>query len=1768
MNNKRFVRGAGISRPLKLKLILFFTCLLVVCACGLFASAKIGGLFSYARAEEAVNLIPNGNLETMGENGSIAGFQLYVEKGMTPDESDFTLSYGAFGRNNGRGVKIEKRNAESRGQAVLLSDFVNRDPEKTYIFSYYVKTENMQGDFSVFSMQHENSRWEYNNENYTQNGDWTVISTKVHGKGSESLAFYIFASTVNDKPGMGTVYIDDVSLTEYTPDPTNLIYNPGFSEVSANRAADWSFWVALNDQSEALADVDFGIETGENSLDGSSFRIRNRSGNQMIRGVLNSNIFAMEPGATYMFSYYYRSTASSAVTAVMLRQYKDNGANPAPTANNTYYWEDSATVRGVTAGWKKVTTVFTVEPDANYGMIQMDITPTGENAVYFDDFRFEKIEIGEVNKGFERTDGAGKLPEWLLSEEESFEFSDEIFYDGASSAHIKREDYLSAFTAKSIGVFEVVPAKTYSIGYRMRSQNSPNVKATITINIYNEQQQMMDTIVSPYVFLKSDEGLSDWTDVWMRFVMPAAAVRVRFTVTISAGVADCYIDGLYCRESGNIVLSEDFESVGDDGLCYGYNGKAENFTEGKLVLNAKEEVSAEFDGALYAYGYTFTGDMVTEGNAKPVIVMDWYSYNHNKLSSASYPLKTDGASFSLEFVAPTGTYAVIAYKNEGEGSVTFDNLIIEKTYDPALAATGWEGMWICYPYTDVAYGGASLTTYYRHKFEATEPITYARIQFTGDDITTAYINGTEIEDENKEAWANTCVKVVTDLLNEGENILAFKVENQTYYTGLLFDMEIIFESGKTMRVYSDKDVLTGKLYEKCRKDGANYYEGGEMKEGDDWTAFDYDDSKWQNSYVVGPVSTQPWGTEIVYKRNTDVMPNAEITAFEIDKTVNAGEELTFTATFKTQKIIEEDIPFKVFFRGKYVADEAEVIGAWLTPTLVSGKKSSEWAVGEENALTFKVIVPDYITSGSYALQISQDEIYITNEQYFNNVIRGHYVRIATKDVSYTESKVVKENDVVRLVINGEKVVPMMYLREQTTVFKTRYAEGMAGAGVDLMCLPNCRSYNMNNDGSMWTAEDVYDFSALDGVVYETLEGAPNAKLMLMLDADPPTWWLNSHRDSRISYKENNATKYGVSYASEEWREAVNKYFTALLEYAMQSPWAGHIFSVKISAGATFEWQYYGQTLSQCADMSAAGLNSFRKWLRAKYGTDEALRKAWGKSGVTIDTVTVPTFEDRKPTTYETLLSGKAQRNVIDFHLFMSDMTTDSILSFAETVKSVTENRWIVGTYNGYLSVALTYESAGLSNASISKILESPYIDFLCSPICYDERLIGMSASYMMMVDTVIAAGKLPIIECDSRTVYFNSRSFSPSLLAEWGKTYTLKDSIESLKRDFSNMMTKGAGLWWYDMNGGWFDDPEIYSLISVMYKEWEYALNQPSKSLSRIAYVVEDDLVTTMTYSFDGSYDYLYQVLYSQKESLAHIGASFDMLFTSGLMAGTARDYDVYLIVAANLDKEEIAAINKYVKKKGKTVIWVGFPGIYGEDGEMTAANVSAVTGIDLAFAKGAAYGVTVKEGDALTAGLDGLVYGKPLSTQVDPMLCVNDWDAVPLGNIYGTDLVGLAYKKIALAGGGTYTSIYSSAGNIPAKFLRNVLKGYGAELLENDGDVVYGNESYISVATPYGGMKTIKLGRTTDVYDVFSGKLLAKDVSEITVETRAGEAILLRLGTYTEPTPDPEPDVPDPEPEKKNDTLAIVLGTTGGAATVSAAAIIAIIIKKRKTIK
>ena len=259
-------------------------------------------------------------------------------------------------------------------------------------------------------------------------------------------------------------------------------------------------------------------------------------------------------------------------------------------------------------------------------------------------------------------------------------------------------------------------------------------------------------------------------------------------------------------------------------------------------------------------------------------------------------------------------------------------------------------------------------------------------------------------------------------------------------------------------------------------------------------------------------------------------------------------------------------------------------------------------------------------------------------------------------------------------------------------------------------------------------------------------------------------------------------------------------------------------------------------------------------------------------------------------------------------------------------------------------------------------------------------------------------------------------------------------------------------------------------------------------------------------------------------ESLAHIGAPHDMILTSDIVDGLDRDYDVFIILAINLTEEEIAAIDKYVCVGGKTVIWVGFPGIYGEDGSMSAENVSRLTGFNLAVAKSATYAVTMNGKSAMTQGLDGKVYGKITSSAVSPMLYVNDEDAEVLGYLYNSNMVGLAAKAIVKADGEAYLSVYSSVGNIPSEFLMNILRGYGNNLIEDKNDVIFRNENYIAIASVYGGERTIKLDKKCDVYDVFRGEYVAKGVTEFTVELKEGTTTLFRVGDYK----DEEPVKPD----------------------------------------
>ena len=1367
--------------------------------------------------------------------------------------------------------------------------------------------------------------------------------------------------------------------------------------------------------------------------------------------------------------------------------------------------------------------------------------------------------VAAFNGGLESEDGESLPAEWYFRERSTVKVDNAEYLEGKNSLYVVRDDYGSDFYMSSLNRIPVEGNTEYRFSYWIRSVGCDYASAIVKAVVYDEAGQQVTSRQSGETILNKDgENVSDWTEIFVTRRLPSNAAWATIEITVTKGRAEFWIDKVTARP--NYPVYENFDAVNSLGRAEGWeNTGTVAFTGGEMAMYGTAASALRWD-AHSSCIYALSFDYKTSGSSALKVNIRYYSFAGKERSVETFtvPASAAGSTYTQNFTVTQAAYASIEFATEGAGSSSVDNVTVQMTYDPRTAGTGWQGAWVCYPANDIAYGLAGQNLFYRYTFEIPdEAISSAYIQFTADDSWKFWVNGTDIttsENNGMESWSFVSMEDIKDLLVPGKNVFAFEIANMTYYTGLLFDMTVVYQSGKQERFFSDETVLSALETEK--------------EEG--WEQPAYDDSDWKEVYVIGVPPCQPWN-EVSYTDNSTISDTIEIKDAEITENVTAGEEGEVTFTLSVPKQLTADYDFRVFFWGKYSSDSevSRVPSAILEP--IDAQPSSQWPAGQDITVRYRFRVPDYVESGSYMLQFDPEQVVVTGSSSFtDNKLRGFYFDITMPETPLTTSEVKRENGQTLLYINGEATSPMIYMREGSNVFKTQYAQGMEDAGVQLICLPNSRSYEMNRSGAVWVSNNRYNFDPLDDLIYETLEGAPDAKLMIHLDAEPPQWWKNANPDECVIDSNGgtamaDGTTYGASYASEKWRTDVGNYYKAFIEHVLGQPYASHVFAVKVTAGQTVEWQWWGMTTSTCGDYSPVALNAFRAWLTEQYGTDAALQAAWGDDSVTLATAQIPTWGERVNQDYTYILNGIGQRNVIDYHLFYSQMTTDSILYFADIVKQACDGRWIVGTYNGYVTNSLTFESNNIMNAHIAQILASDDVDFLCAPIAYDTRMPGMSAGYMALVDSILNAGKMFFMECDSRTVYFEIEDMEPYLLQEWGKTYTLKDTIELMKRDFAAVLAKGVGLWWYDMYGGWFDDAEIYDMVSVMKAEMDYSIAHPVQNESEIAWVIDDDLLTTTAYNFGATYSVLYGANYLQKEQLAHIGAPYDSLYLSDLENGSARSYKVYLISAVNIDAAEKAAIDA-LKKDGVTILWYGIPGVYAEDGTVSADRISEITGIDLALTNESLnYNVRIVEdpaADSVAAGVGGLLYGDyDLGARnVTPMAYSVDDDAAVLGLLNGTEYAGLVEKTVQ-GENGSWTSVYSSVSNIPAQVIRAALEKAGGHIYsENQTDALFINSGYVGISSPYGGTRTIRLKTACDVYDVFAKEYVAKNVTSFTVEMEANGTRLFKTvppGTVLE-----EPELPE-SPGGGN--IGLIIGLSVGGAVIVAAAVVVIVLLLRK---
>ncbi|MBQ7642635.1 MAG: hypothetical protein IJS67_01915 [Clostridia bacterium] len=653
------------------------------------------------------------------------------------------------------------------------------------------------------------------------------------------------------------------------------------------------------------------------------------------------------------------------------------------------------------------------------------------------------------------------------------------------------------------------------------------------------------------------------------------------------------------------------------------------------------------------------------------------------------------------------------------------------------------------------------------------------------------------------------------------------------------------------------------------------------------------------------------------------------------------------------------------------------------------------------------------------------------------------------------SKLVKNGNAVKIEINGEIFDPLSFKSFRPT---GRNVSDFYKAGIRLFCVLSTGKESATKGvpyslfGESWIGEYEYDFKPIDDQLDFFIKNAPDAYFMLMLQVDTRDWWLEQNPEYKDSFWEMSQVA-----ADERWRKAAAAYLTAAVKH-VEEKYPDKIYCYFILGGCTTEW-FSERDYEACGDKKTAAYRKYLGDANAVAPTDEELVKDHRNS----------------------LLDPVKEDSVIKYRKFHNGLISDTILYFAKKVKEATGGDRLVGVYFGYvleLGGRRLYDSGSLD---YEKVFTSDSVDIIASPSAYtwSRRREGTSA-YMVTVDTLTFNDKLYFLEFDQRT-FLKPIQFdiSRNIPGEGDKLKTEQATIDVMRRDFMLSLTKGFGIWWFDMFEGWFYSDRLMNEISRYKQISGLPALKGSKNASEIAFIVDPESL----YYANKCTNLNGELLTWERCELAMTGAPYDIY---SLCDADKIDYSQYKIVIFptlfKYDGKTEKIINEKIKKDGRTVMFLYAPFYTGDEG-FSLERAKAVTEMQL------------KE----MAMPEGMVRYKDdcygFSFTKDLSFCVkveNDYYALEkqgdlevLGRYQHSFAPALVRKKAK-----DHFVVFSGAGYVRSKELRDIAKAAGVHIYSYDPEnIVFVNDALIGVYHRNKTDATICPKVSGSYVDLFTGK-------------------------------------------------------------------------------
>jgi hypothetical protein len=714
----------------------------------------------------------------------------------------------------------------------------------------------------------------------------------------------------------------------------------------------------------------------------------------------------------------------------------------------------------------------------------------------------------------------------------------------------------------------------------------------------------------------------------------------------------------------------------------------------------------------------------------------------------------------------------------------------------------------------------------------------------------------------------------------------------------------------------------------------------------------------------------------------------------------------------------------------------------------------------------------------------------------------------------TTAAVRPHQGVPALWINDQPVAPIAMIPIEH--FPRDVCRDFAAAGVHVYShilwtwarvIPESKAQNLDDCTDWWLGRGKYAFERVDRQVQAIIEGDPQAYIFLRLKLEPPAWWVSENPDELSQYEDGRrAAQY--SMASEKWEGTYERMLRDLIAHVEASSYAGHIIGYQPAGGEASEWYWYGHSKG-LIDYSPAARQRFRKWLNERYAGDvAAMQKAWNDPQVTFATAQPPSEQARKATEHLLFRDVSKAGQVLDFQRFLTAITVHNITKSCRICKEATGGRKISGVFYGY-SFHYAPTSRGpwnLGFLGLREVLDSPYVDFICSPTDYTYRRGGEPGNFVSVyTDSYQLHKKLYWDEVDTRTYHYRGR--------ERYAASTLPETLAMHERALGYGLTKGTALWWFTLVGDHtFHEDAIMEDIARIQRASQASVAVDKSHVRDIAVLADEQ---SFLYMRMGAKPLMQPLTRDMHYQLATMGAPFDMYLLSDVANASMPDYKLYVFLNPfHLTDAMRSAIKAKVRRNNAVAVWFYAPGFVSEDGKLNPAAIGDLTGIAVRHAeeeRGLHTAITNFD-HSITAEVDrSNVLGR--TEPLGPIFWVDDPQAVTLGRLAPDGKVGMAVREFS-----QWRSVYCASPVVSTSLLRGLARYAGVHIYSTTDDPFFANNNYAMIHTATAGMKEIRLPHPCDVSDALTGESLGRATATIRLDISEKTTRIFRLSPSTHP--------------------------------------------------